>query len=65
MPGGDRTGRRKPDGTLLETLGKSEGITLGELQRNAAQILGFVMNSNAMNAERPEPETADKRKIML
>ncbi len=48
MPGGDRTGRRKPDGTLLKTLGKADGITLGELQRNAAQVLNFVMNSNAM-----------------
>ena len=51
MPGGDRTGRRKPDGTLLKTLGKPDGITLGELQKNAAQILNFVMNSNAMNAD--------------
>ncbi|MEE1011591.1 MAG: glycoside hydrolase family 3 N-terminal domain-containing protein, partial [Acutalibacteraceae bacterium] len=49
MPGGGRTGRRKPDGTLLKTLGKPEGITLGELQRNAAEVLGFVMNSEAMN----------------
>ncbi|MBQ2973678.1 MAG: glycoside hydrolase family 3 protein [Clostridia bacterium] len=65
MPGGDRTGRRKPDGTLLETLGKSDGITLGELQRNASQILGFVMNSSAMGADRPEPENAEKRKLML
>lgn len=49
MPGGSRTGRRKPDGTLLKTLGKKDGITLGELQRNAARVLNFVMNSNAMN----------------
>ena len=49
MPGGGRTGRRKPDGTLLKTLGKPEGITLGELQRNASEVLGFVMNSEAMN----------------
>ena len=49
MPGGGRTGKRKPDGTLLKTLGKPDGITLGELQRNAAEVLGFVMNSEAMN----------------
>jgi len=49
MPGGGRTGKRKPDGTLLKTLGKPEGITLGELQRNAAEVLGFVMNSEPMN----------------
>ena len=49
MPGGGRTGKRKPDGTLLKTLGKEGGITLGELQRNAVEILGFVLNSSAMN----------------
>ncbi|MBQ7122551.1 MAG: glycoside hydrolase family 3 C-terminal domain-containing protein [Clostridia bacterium] len=49
MPGGGRTGIRKPDGTLLRTLGKPEGITLGELQRNAAEVLCFIMNSEAMN----------------
>lgn len=47
MPGGGYLGRRKPDGTLLKTLGKREGITLGELQRNAAEILNFVMCSSA------------------
>lgn len=49
MPGGGRVGKKKPDGTLLKTLGKPDGITLGELQRNAAEVLGFVMNSEAMN----------------
>ena len=48
MPGGGRTGRRKPDGTLLATLGKSGGITLGELQQNAMHVLDFVMNSYPM-----------------
>ncbi|MBE6771797.1 MAG: beta-glucosidase [Ruminococcaceae bacterium] len=48
MPGGGRTGRRKPDGTLLKTLGMPEGITLGELQQNAMHVLNFVMNSEAM-----------------
>ncbi len=48
MPGGGRAGVRKPDGTLLKTLGKEDGITLGELQRNAKEVLGFVMNSSAM-----------------
>ena len=48
MPGGGRTGRRKPDGTLLKTLGSEGGITLGELQQNAAYVLSFVMNSYAM-----------------
>ena len=48
MPGGDRTGRRKPDGTLLKTLGKPNGITLGELQQNAKYVLGFVIDSYVM-----------------
>ena len=48
MPGGDRTGRRKPDGTLLKTLGKPDGITLGELQQNAMFVLEFIMNSYPM-----------------
>lgn len=49
MPGGSRAGRRKPDGTLLESLGKDGGITLGELQRSAANVLRFAMNSSAFD----------------
>ena len=48
MPGGKRVGKRKPDRTLLETLGKKGGITLGELQRTAMNVLRFAMNSAAM-----------------
>ncbi len=49
MPGGGRTGmNKKPDGTLLKTYGKSEGITLGEMQRSAMNVLNFAMNSSAM-----------------
>lgn len=44
MPGGGRSGKRKPDGTLLESLGKKEGITLGEIQRSAMNVLRFAMN---------------------
>lgn len=44
MPGGSRTGKRKPDGTLLKTYGKKDGITLGELQRNAEFVLNFVLD---------------------
>jgi hypothetical protein len=51
MPGGGRVSTKKPDGTLLKTLGKYNGITMGELQRNAAQILGFVMQSSAMKGD--------------
>lgn len=36
--------RRTPDGTLLETYGQKEGITLGELQRCAANVLRCVMD---------------------
>lgn len=44
MPGGDRAGKKKPDGTLLETYGKNEGITLGEMQRSAINVLNFALN---------------------
>lgn len=49
MPGGPRVCLVKvPDGTLLKTLGKQEGITLGEIQRSAMNILRFAMSSSAM-----------------
>ena len=48
MPGGGRTGLKKPDGTLLKTYGKEDGITLGEMQRCAMNVLNFAMNSTAM-----------------
>lgn len=44
MPGGDRVTNEKPDGTLLATLGKKDGITLGEIQESARWILRSVMN---------------------
>lgn len=44
MPGGSRTTNGKPDGTLLKTYNKPEGITLGEMQRTAMNILKIVMD---------------------
>ena len=43
MPGGKRTGKKKPDGTLLKTYGKKYGITLGEMQETAKHVLKVVM----------------------
>lgn len=43
MPGGERTGRRVPDGTLLASLGKKEGITTGELQRTASNVIRMIL----------------------
>ncbi len=43
MPGGKRTGKKKPDGTLLKTFGKKDGITLGEMQATAKHVLEVVM----------------------
>ena len=54
MPGGGRLGLKVPDGTLLESLGKEGGITLGELQRSAANVLRFAMNSTAFNENTAE-----------
>ncbi len=44
MPGGKRTGKRKPDGTLLASLGKDGGITRAELQRTAKNVLKMVIS---------------------
>ena len=46
MPGGARTGKRKPDGTLLKTYGKPDGITIGELQRTAKNVIRLAMSIN-------------------
>ena len=46
MPGsvvGSKETEYISDGTLLETLGKPEGITRGELQRTAMQVLKFAL----------------------
>lgn len=43
MPGGKRSGKKKPDGTLLKTYQKKDGITLGEMQRTAKTVLQLVM----------------------
>lgn len=43
MPGGDRGGKRVPDGTLLKSYGRIGGITIGEMQRTAKNVLGFLI----------------------
>ena len=47
MPGGKRVGLKRPDGTLLSSLGKEGGITLGEIQRSAKNVIRLAMNSSA------------------
>ena len=44
MPGGARVTNRKPDGTLLSSYGKPFGITLGEIQRCAMNVLKAAMD---------------------
>ena len=45
MPGGQRLDLlKKPDGTLLATYGKKDGITLGEMQLCAKNVLRCVMD---------------------
>ncbi len=46
MPGGDRTGKRKPDKTLLETYGKENGITLYEMQQTAKRVTELSIKLN-------------------
>ncbi len=43
MPGGNRAGKRKPDGTLLKTYKKPEGITLGEMQQTAKRVVELAL----------------------
>ena len=44
MPGGERVTNEKPDGTLLATLSKRDGITLGEIQESAKRVLQSVID---------------------
>ena len=46
MPGDKRMGKKKPDGTLLATYGQKDGITLGEMQTVARDVLTSILNSN-------------------
>jgi beta-glucosidase len=39
---------RRPDGTLLATFGKKNGITLGEMQESARNVLRCVMDLNEL-----------------
>ena len=48
MPGGNRTGKREPDGTLMASLGKEGGITTGEMQKNAADVLKMIIKLQKM-----------------
>lgn len=51
MPGNTSAfyrGENVPDKTLLETLGKEGGITRGEIQLVAKDVLSFTLNSSAM-----------------
>ena len=48
MPGGKTAVSKsfEPDGTLLETYNKDGGITLGEMQRCAANVLNMALKTN-------------------
>ena len=50
MPGGGRLpiSPKRPDGTLLRSLGQKEGITRGELLRTAKTVLKLALNSPAL-----------------
>ena len=48
MPGGKTAVSKsfEPDGTLLETYQKDGGITLGEMQRCAENVLNMALRTN-------------------
>lgn len=48
MPGGERVGKKQPDGTLLETLGQPDGITRGEIQSVALHVLRFILQGKPL-----------------
>ncbi|MBR0509374.1 MAG: glycoside hydrolase family 3 C-terminal domain-containing protein [Clostridia bacterium] len=58
MPGGGRSGKRVPDGTLLESLGKPDGITRGELQQTAVHVLRFILQCEKFKKTLPESDAA-------
>ena len=43
MPGGARTGKRKPDGTLKKSMKAQNGVTWGELQQTAMHVLKMAL----------------------
>ena len=47
MPGGKRLGKKKPDGSVVKAI-HNGGLTLGELQRNAIDVLNVLIKSNKM-----------------
>lgn len=58
MPGGSRKGERTPDGTMKKSYNKKNGITLGELQRSAVNVLNMAMlkltANSSQSAEKQE-----------
>jgi beta-glucosidase len=45
MPGGDAHGSTTREDTVLESFRSPDGITLGELQRTARNVLGFLLTT--------------------
>jgi beta-glucosidase len=44
MPGGDNDNKKTQNGrTLLDTYGQADGITLGEMQRTAKNVLAYIV----------------------
>ena len=60
MPGGNRSGKRKPDGTLLAALNAPDGITRGELQAAAAHVVLFALKKNKIIYHLSKEETIDE-----
>ena len=62
MPGdlGHTARKYRSDGSLLKTLGQEEGITLGELQRSAGNVLRMILKLPD-TAFRPTDRTEEKK----
>ncbi len=51
MPGGDYLGKKFQHGGLLKGLGKAGSLTRGELQQNACEVLGAILQNGIMGSE--------------
>ncbi len=64
MPGGKRSGVRRPDGTLLKGYGTEDGITLGELQQTAERVIATALrlyaDASDKGASNPHNAPAEK-----
>lgn len=63
MPGAKMFGKPGNDGTLLKSLGKKNGITIGEIERNSEYILSSIISLD-LKAKKEEDSIKEKNKFL-